>query len=225
MLHRWLKIQKMDLLISIYIFCLVTAELMGGKTFPIVTIAGFTFSTSVSVFFILLIYSINDIITEVFGAERTRSIIRSGLLMVLLLIVFSLIFIALPPTTRFAPNEKAYDTIFGISARFSLASFVAFVSAEFLDVYIFSMVRKKLGKKSLWLRTNASNFGSQFIDTIVFMTLAFYALDQSFASNFAFIMGLTIPYWIVKCCISVIETPIVYWGVNWLRSDKAAIKT
>jgi uncharacterized PurR-regulated membrane protein YhhQ (DUF165 family) len=52
------------------------------------------------------------------------------------------------------------------------------------------------------------------------MTLAFWALDQSFMNNFTFILGLLIPYWIVKCIISVVETPLVYAGVNWLKGDK-----
>lgn len=220
MLHKWLKVQKMDLLVAIYIFCIVTAELMGGKTFPIGEIAGFKLSTSVAVFFVILIYSINDIITEVYGKERTRSVIRSGLLMVVFLIIFASLFTALPPTQRFLPNEAAYDQIFGISIRISIASLIAFVSAEFLDVFIFAKVREKLGKKNLWLRTNASNFISQLVDTVVFMTVAFYALDQSFSSNFVFLAGLILPYWLIKCFISVLETPIVYWGVHWLKSDK-----
>ena len=216
----FLKIQKMDLLIAIYIFCIVTAETMGGKTFPLANIFGFQLNASVAIFLIPLIFSINDIITEVFGKERTRSIIRSGLITVFLIFLASIAFTLLPPSTRFAPTEASYDAIFGLSARIAAASLTAFALAEFLDVYIFAKVRQMLGKKSLWLRVNVSNFAAQFVDTVVFMTLAFYAFNQPFSQNLIFLTGLILPYWLLKCFMSVIETPFVYLGVNWLKGGK-----
>lgn len=193
---------------------------MGGKTFLFINFWGLRIPQSVAIFFIPLIYSINDVITEVYGKERTRSLIRSALFVVFLVFLSSIIFTSLPPSMRFQAKEAAYDIIFGLSARFAAASLTAFALAEFLDVYVFSKIREKLGKKSLWLRVNGSNFVSQFVDTVVFMTLAFYALDQSFSNNFSFLVVLIIPYWLVKCFMSVIETPFVYLGVKWLKKDK-----
>jgi len=51
------KIQKMDFLIAIYIFCIAVAELMGGKTFPITKIGDFQLNASVAIFVIPLLYS------------------------------------------------------------------------------------------------------------------------------------------------------------------------
>lgn len=215
-----LKIQKFDLLVSIYIFCICASELMGAKTFPILNVFGYQLNTSVSIFFLPLIFTINDVITEVYGKERTRSVIRSGLLMVLLIFLFSVLFVFLPPSTRFAPSEGAYDTIFGLSARFALASLTAFVIAEFTDVFVFVKIRNKFGKKALWFRNNASNFISQLLDTVVFMVLAFYSFNLTVSDNLSFLMSLIIPYWLLKCFMSVIETPLVYAGVKWLRSEK-----
>lgn len=210
----------MDLLIAVYIFCIAVSEIMGAKTFPITNIFGFPINQTVSIFVFPLIFIINDIVNEVYGPERTRSIIRASLVVILFIFLYSILVTAIPPSSRFASSENAYDKIFGLSARFSLASLIAFISSDFLDVYIFSKMRKALGKKGLWLRVNVSNFLSQFVDTVVFMVLAFWALDQTFSGNFTFILSLLIPYWIIKCIISVIETPLVYWGVNWLRSDR-----
>jgi len=89
-----------------------------------------------------------------------------------------------------------------------------------MDVYIFSKIREKMGKKALWFRNNVSNFISQLIDTVIFMTLAFYALGQPFGSNVAFLVGLILPYWLIKCSMSILETPLVYLGVNWLKKDE-----
>lgn len=192
---------------------------MGAKTFPIFKIFGYQLNTSVSIFFLPLVFTINDVITEVYGKERTRSIIRSGLLVVLLTFLFSLLFVALPPTARFTPSEKSYDTIFGLSARFALASLIAFIVAEFTDVFVFVKLRKMFGKKALWFRNNVSNFVSQFLDTIIFMVLAFYSFNVPFGANVSFLTSLIIPYWLIKCAMSVIETPLVYLGVMWLRKD------
>lgn len=213
------KIQKFDLLVAIYIFCICASELMGGKTFPVANIFGFQLNSSVAIFLFPLLFTINDVITEVYGKERTRSLIRSGLLIIALILISTLFFTSLPPSTRFAASEAAYDTVFHTSARIAFASLTAFALAEFLDVYIFVKIRQSLGKKALWLRTNVSNIFAQLIDTTVFMTLAFYAFDRSFDANAMFLLGLIIPYWLLKCSMSVIETPLVYLGVKWLKSD------
>ena len=213
------KIQKLDLLISVYIFCIAVSELMGGKTFPLINLFGYQLNASVAIFVLPLIFTINDVITEVYGKERTRSVIRSGLFIIFLILLFSLVATALPSSTRFIPSEKAYDTIFGLSARIAAASLTAFTLAEFLDVFIFAKIREVLGKKALWLRNNVSNFVSQFVDTTVFMVLAFYAFDRGIGDNLVFLISLIIPYWLLKCFMSVIETPLVYLGVSWLRKS------
>lgn len=193
------------------------SELLGGKTFPLLTIGTFNLSASVAIFVIPLVYGINDIITEVFGKPRAQSMVRSGLFMVFFLVLFSILATVLPATARFMPMEKAYEQIFGVSIRIAIASLIAFAVGEFSDVFIFFKIRQKLGKNKLWLRTNASNFLSQFLDTTIFITLAFYALNQSFGSNFSFLFGIILPYWLLKCFMSIIETPLVYIGVKWLK--------
>lgn len=214
------KLHKFDLIVSLYIFCIIVAETMGGKTFPIAKIGTFQLNASVAIFLIPILFSINDIIVEVFGAERARSVIRSGLLMIGLLFGFTMLAISLPPSTRFTATENAYDAIFSQSARISIASLSAFALADFLDVIIFVRIRRALGKKSLWLRNNLSNFIAQFIDTFVFMTIAFYAINRPVADNFNFLFGLILPYWLLKCFMSIIETPLVYLGVKWLKRDQ-----
>lgn len=216
-----LGIKKFDFLIALYIFLITSAELMGGKSFFIADLGFMKLNASVAIFLFPFIFTINDVVTEVYGAERTRSLIRSGLVMVALIIVLSFIFTALPPSTRFTPNEKAYDTIFGLSARIAASSLTAFALAEIFDVLVFTKMRKKFGKSKLWLRNNISNFSAQFIDTTIFMTLAFYSLGRPVSDNISFLVGLILPYWLLKCLMSVIETPLVYAGVRWLRNDSA----
>lgn len=214
------KIQKLDFLISLYITCVALSELMGAKTFHITTIGSFHLNATVVIFILPFIYAINDIIVEVYGKARAQSIVRSSLFMIFFILLFSLLATYLPPSKRFASTEGTYDTIFAISARFSAASLIAFAVSELSDVLIFAKLRERFGKKRLWLRTNVSNFVSEFFDATLFMTLAFYALNQSFISNFSFIAGIALPYWLLRCCMSIIETPLVYFGVRWLKAKK-----
>lgn len=215
-----MKIQKFDLLVALYICCVAISELMGAKTTPLFTIWGFHLSASVALLAVPLIYTINDVIVEVHGRERARSVVLSGLLVVVIFLLMSLLATSLPPTPRFAGHEAAYDTIFRQSARIALASLTAFALAELLDVWVFSKIRERMGAKALWFRNNVSNFVAQLADTVIFMSLAFYAFNRPFGSNIGFLAGLIIPYWLLKCAMSVIETPFVYWGVKWLRGDK-----
>jgi len=214
------NIWKMDLLVALYMFCIAVSELMGAKTFPLFQFSWLKVNASVAIFTIPLVFTINDVITEVYGRKRTRSVIRAGLVVVALLFLFSLLATVLPPSARFAPNEAAYDTIFGFSARMSFASLLAFAVAEFTDLFVFVKIRQMMGAKALWLRNNASNFVSQFLDTVIFMFVAFYAFDKGLVENTSFIVGLLIPYWLLKCAMSVIETPFVYAGVRWLKKGE-----
>ena len=201
------KTQKLDIFIAVYIACIVTTELLGAKIFQI----GFI-RASVAIFVLPITFTINDVVTEVYGKARAKSIIRIGLYVLIGLAAYTLLAISLPPTGRFAAANPAYNQIFAKSLRITLASLTAFFLAERFDVYVFSKIREKLGSKKLWLRNNFSNFIGQLFDTTIFMFLAFYT-----PGSVNFILSLIWPYWLLKCFMSVIETPLTYLGVSWLK--------
>ncbi len=216
------KIQRLDLLVALYIFCIAVSELMGSKTFPLGTVLGFHLNASVAILVVPLMFTAVDVVVEVYGRERARSLVASGLIVIFLLLVYALLATHLPASTRFKPTEPAYDKIFETSARIAAASLTAFAFSGFLDVFVFNRLRTMLKGKALWLRNNLANFVSQFFDTIVFITLAFYATNVSFGHNVTFLLGIIVPYWLLKCLMSIIETPLVYAGVAWLRGEKKA---
>ena len=213
----------MDFLVGFYVFGIIVSELMGVKTFPLVTIGDFTLNASIAIFLLPLLFTINDVVIEVYGVSRARSIVRTGLLTVILLFCFIMLSLKLPPSSRFIESNAAFAEIFGKSARIALASLTAFALSDFLDIYLFAKIREKMGKNKLWLRNNASNIISQFIDTTVFMVLAFWAIEKGFESNVTFLTSLILPYWLLKSFMSVIETPLVYIGVKWLKDEKKVI--
>ncbi len=211
---------KYDYLLGLYIFCLAAAELMGGKTFPLANLWGYQLNASVGIFLIPPLFTIIDVINEVYGKARARNVVRTGLFVIALILLFALFAIHLPPSARFLERQEAYFAVFSTSARIAFASLVAFASAEFLDVYVFALLRERMHGRALWLRNNASNILGQLVDTIVFMTIAFYAFDRSAGDNAAFLFSLILPYWLLKCTVSFLQTPLVYLGVWWLRGEE-----
>jgi uncharacterized integral membrane protein (TIGR00697 family) len=207
----------MDVMIGLYVFCIFASEVMGAKSFPLFTVFDYQLNASVAIFLLPLVYSINDIIIEVYGKERMRQIMRMGWLIVLLIILVCAFFTALPTTTRFAEMNGAYTAIFHMGIRMSIASLLSFIFANILDIYVFAWLREKMKAKKLWLRTNLSNIISEFFDTFIFLFIAFYAVESSFVSNVVFIVSIGLPYWILKCVMSVVATPAVLWGVKKLK--------
>lgn len=208
---------RSDVLVGIYVFCIITAELMGSKTFPLFKIFNFNLTGSIGMFLMPWIFSINDIFTESFGYKRTKNLAKISLLTVFLLILLAAFAVILPPSARYASTNEAYKVIFSQSIRISIASLIAMAVSNFADIKIFWRLKQKLSKYGLWFRNNLSNLLATFLDTVVFMTLAFYNPSHDFNNNFHFLVGLILPYWLLKAFMSTLSTPFVYAGVKWLK--------
>lgn len=209
------KINKMDFLVALYITCLALAEIMSMKTIPLFKIFSYQLNVSVGIFVFPILFAINDVITEVKGKARAKQLVYTSLIMVALIMFYSIFVTWLPESARFTDGE-AYNLVFAKAARISLASLIAFIISGLLDVAIFHRIKIKTKGKMLWLRSNLSNFISQFIDTFIFSTIAFYSFQHGLDVNLSFILSIVIPYWSLKCLMSVVETPLTYWGVKWL---------
>ena len=214
-----IHLQKIDLLVSVYMFCIVAAELMGSKIIPLVNIGSWHLTASVAIFLLPLLFTINDVVSEVYGKERARSIALSGVFVVFLVACFSAFSVSLPAASRFMGRQGAYAQVFQASLRISLSSLVAFLCAELLDIAIFARIRARFGATRVWLRTNVSNILAQGLDTTVFMLLAFWSFERGARENLLFLGGIILPYWLLKCLFSLFETPFVYLGIRWLKRD------
>lgn len=204
---------KLDFLLAIYIMAIVSAELMGSKLITIFGVA-----TSVGILSLPLTFVINDIVSEVAGKQRARNFVRSGLVVLVFLLAYVYLAKSLPPA-GFYRNNEAYRSVFGNSLRIIVGSLSAFLVSEFTDVYIFNAMRQRWGRRLLWLRTNLSNVVGQLIDTTVFIVVAFYLVTPTYTMSK--MIALIIPYWLLKIFFSVIETPLAYAGVRWLRPPTA----
>lgn len=195
------------LLIAIFVGGLVIAGVLANK---IVNVAGLIVPAGVLAYSIT--FPITDIICEVWGKKRGKYVVFSGfitLLVVLGLIRLALIF----PKAPFWTNEEAFARILGSTSRIIIASFIAYLVSQYHDVWAFHFWRKVTKGKYLWLRNNASTFVSQFIDTVVFITIAFYGVMP--------VLTLIKGQYIIKLLIALVDTPVVYFGI-WLirRGEK-----
>jgi len=205
------KEDKTNILLGIFVAALIAANLLGSKITEI-----FGVRTSVGIFAFPITFLVTDVVAEVHGKRKTQSFVITALIAQLLVLGLIFISIKLPAHPFFEYNES-YSLIFTNSIRIIIASIVAFLLSQFHDIWAFHFWKEKTKSKFLWLRNNLSTIVSQFIDTTVFMFIAFYLVSPKY--TVAFIFSLIIPYWILKIVFAIIDTPFVYLGVKFLRGS------
>lgn len=203
---------KLWILVSIFVASVIAANLMGNK----IAVFGF-FDAAVGILVFPLSFLALDVIQEVEGKQTARRIVLATMAVLAYVLLITWIATQLPSAKRdFFPSE--YNKVFGVSVRVMMASIAAFLAAELLDIEVFRRIREFTRQKMLWLRATGSTIISQFIDTTVFMFLAFYGITPKHDAAYLFV--LIIPYWLLKCIIAVFGTPLVYAGVKWLGTPE-----
>ncbi|MDR1932400.1 MAG: queuosine precursor transporter [Spirochaetales bacterium] len=200
---------KKDFLVCLYMGCMILANLLGSK---ITTLFGVR--VSVGIFFVPVLFLTTDVIGEVYGKKEAHRIVAFSLVILLLTLTMTALAIVLPANPSW-DNQAAYASVFGSSLRMMVASFIGFFFSQFYDIWAFEFWKTRTGGRFLWLRNNASTIVSQLIDSIVFMFAAFYGISPQFTA--AFIVSLIIPYWLCKVVLALLDTPVCYLLVYWLR--------
>lgn len=207
---NWSIEKKTSLLLGLFVACIVAANLISLK----IATFGF-FEASVGVLFFPVLFLITDIVAEVHGKEKAKEFVYVGVLALVLVLVVTSIAVLLPTAERSFISGEDYANIFGTTMRIFVASIIAFFISQLHDVWAFHFWKEKTGGRYLWLRNNASTVISQFLDTTIFMFLAFYALTPKFTVEYTF--ALIVPYWLVKVGFAFFDTPFCYLGVKWLK--------
>ena len=166
-------------------------------------------------------YPILDVITEAYGKEAARRTVLTGFLAQVLAIGFIWIAIKLP-AAPFYENQQSFELIFTAGFRVTAASLIAYLVSQNLDVTIFDKLKKRHGKKKLWIRNNLSTMASQLVDTAIFITIAFYG-----TMPLGVLIGMIFSQYIFKFIVAILDTPVVYALVAICRrtEKKEAIDT
>ncbi len=176
----------------------------------------FLFGThlSVSVFYFPFVFLMTDIIGEVYGKTLARQFVLAGFIATLAFTLFNIISILMPWSDSGLWAHDAYNTLYSVSIRISIASLLAFVIGEYQDVFAFFFFKAKTNGRYFWLRSNLSNMWSQFVDTVIFMLIAFVGVYP-----FGTLLLMIIPWWLYKVAMGVAYTPLSYAGIYLLKKN------
>src|SRR3990167_5544023 len=206
--------KKIHIALAIYLASLFAANTLGLKIMPFIL----GLHVSVAVFSFPFVFLTTDVIGEVYGKRIAKLFVLAGFIATSLFVLYSFLSLALPWDPAAEWVRGSYNTVFGISVRIAVASLVAFVIAEYQDVFAFFFFREKWGTRFFWLRSNLSNLWSQFLDTIIFMVIAFYGVYSNEA-----LVSLIISLWLFKVGMGVLYTPLSYVGL-WLLREKEGVQ-
>ncbi len=155
-----------------------------------------------------LTFLMTDTINEVYGKKIADRAVIAGFLTQLVVLVAVVTAIYWRPAPWWE-NQESFVTVLGLMPRIVLASMVAYLVSQFHDNYAFRMWKLKTDGKHLWLRNNLSTVVSQFLDSMIFFTIAFYGVFPLFPT--------IIYYWLLKSLIAVCDTPLVYLLSKWCK--------
>ncbi len=192
--------------VAVFITCLIVANIIAVK---LVTIFGQIVPAAVIVFPIS--YICGDVLTEVYGYGRARRVIWLAFGCNLLAVVAIWIGQVLPGAA-FWDAQAAYQRILGFTPRLLLASFGAYLVGEFANAFVLARMKLLTGGRMLWARTIGSTLVGQGLDSLLFITIAFWGIIPP-----AGIISAIVTQWLFKVAYEALATPLTYAVVNFLK--------
>src|SRR5690349_21808540 len=191
---------------ALFVTCLITANIIAVK---LLFLFGFPVPAGIIIF--PLSYLFGDVLTEVYGYGAARRVIWLGFACNLLVVVA--IYVAgLAAPAPFWQNQAAYNTILGFTPRLLLASFAAYLVGEFTNSFVLAKLKIATQGRWLWTRTIGSTFIGEGLDTIIFISIAFWGIIPG-----SLMLQAILTQWIFKVVYEVLATPFTYWVVGFLK--------
>jgi queuosine precursor transporter len=200
--------KKILIALAIYLTSLFAANTLGLKIMPFI----FGSHLSVAVFSFPLVFLMTDVIGEVYGKSTAKLFVLAGFVSTAGFIIYSLISLAMPWAAAGEWVRSGYNQVFGISIRIAIASLTAFLIAEYQDVFAFFFFRNKFKGKFFWLRSMLSNIWSQFLDTVIFMIIAFAGVYST-----PTLVSIIISWWLFKVAMGAVYSPLLYVGLKLFK--------
>ncbi|MEE4311919.1 MAG: queuosine precursor transporter [candidate division KSB1 bacterium] len=194
------------LLFALFIAGLTIASVLAGK---IIDLFGFYVPAGVIAYSITFIAT--DVISEIWGRAKANFAVFSGFCALVLVMILVNIAMVLKPAP-FWQGQDAFRSVLSGTSRIIIASFIAYLVSQFHDVWAFHFWKKVTHGRYLWLRNNLSTMVSQLIDTALFITIAFYGEQP--------VLHLIFGQYVIKLLIAVVDTPVVYALVSYLRRGR-----
>ena len=189
---------------GIFITNAVVGELIGGK---LIQLGPFTMSIGIIPW--PVVFLTTDIINEYYGKKGVQRI--TFLTTALIIYAFILLYFGMKvPASCISPvKDSQFHAVFGQSMWIIVGSLTAFLASQFIDVFVFWLVRKRTGHKMIWLRATGSTVVSQLIDSFVFTGIAFWLPGKLSFGDF---LNTATTGYSAKLILAIVLTPIIYLG-------------
>lgn len=196
----------LGLITAFYVCFQLVSDISAGK---IINLLGFP--VSVTVLFFPITYIFADIVTEVYGYARSRSVVWTVFFCsVVAGLVYQLV-VYLPPIAGFDGND-AYARVLGSVPRILLGGWIAVWVGGMLNDYVLAKMKVKTAGKHLWMRTIGSTVVGELANTVLFYVIALYAIIPTNLLIASILTG-----WIIKVAVEVILTPWTYFVIRRLK--------
>jgi len=197
---------------SISVFFVSVLLISNVASIKIIDFGWFTFDGGTLLF--PLSYIFGDILTEVYGYKRSRSVIWLGFFSALMMAIVFMVVGKLPAAPGWN-NQAAYDAVLGLTPRIVLASLLAYASGEFSNSYLLAKIKIWTKGKFLWIRTIGSTLVGELVDSVLFILIAFWGIFPN-----SFLIILIISNYLFKVGVEVLFTPVTYQIVKFLKKKE-----
>lgn len=197
------------IVVGLLITCYITSNVMSVK---ILNIFDIPFLDNGTLIFPLT-YMLGDVLTEVWGFKTARKVIFITLLCNIFFIAFTSLGIVLPTVSDQQVISEAYKTVFLQTPRILGASLVAFIVGEFSNSFVLEKIKQKTKGKHFWLRTIGSSVVGHFLDTSIFLIIAFLGVVE-----FKELVLMIVIQYVIKLGIEALcATPFAYMFVSKIK--------
>src|SRR5690625_1413193 len=198
---------KLVIISMIFVSGLLLSNIMGQKIISV-----FGLALTVGIFAYPITFLMTDTVTEVWGRKVAQQVVLGGFIANLIMVI-GLYLSTLPEAIADQyPLNAEYAMILAGVPRITLASLTSYLFSQYIDVNLFSYLKKETNGKQLWLRNNGSTMTSQLIDSILFITVAFVGVMP-----ISSILTMILAQYVVKVIFALADTPFIYPLVRWAR--------
>ncbi len=128
------------------------------------------------IFAFLLLVVLSSAVAELHGRATANRLVLIGFVPLLMSLLLTLLVLAVPAADKMDPARLgAFEMMMMATPRIWLGGIVAYGVSQFLNVTIFSRMKQE-GGRLLWLRSAVAGVLSQIVDTLLFITIAFYGV-------------------------------------------------
>ena len=171
------------------------------------------FELSVGILPYPITFLITDLISEIYGQKRANEVVVAGIFASIFSVGILLVASAAPAIPASPIDNVTFRQVFSLSPLAVLASMIAYLTAQFIDIRIYHFWKNYTQGKHLWLRNNFSTFASQIIDSsVVILLLCLFGVLP-----WSLFWGLSLSSIVFKVFVAAIDTPFLYVFVALFR--------